>query len=265
MLKGLRVIWRHWGRSWLKKLEKMSDTDGIFTVQYPEEQLVLPEASRNMPILLYDDETGHELCTSCFQCERICPPQVIHMTQAKDPNTGKPVPAVVEFIIEYDACMGCGLCAEVCPFDSIKMDHAFELSTHDHPSMTVHKKDLMRPVSYYQSIAPTMWEEAKSNAYKKLEGSKKRRTGNIGISPTFKGAKPAKPAAAPKAAAPKAAAPKAAAPKAAAPKAAAGGAGYKRFFTAENIMGGIPANTKMSEEKKAKLRSIREGNLQKRG
>ena len=51
------------------------------------------------------------------------------MTQANDPNTGKPVPAVAEFMIEYDACMSCGLCAEVCPFDAIKMDHEFELST----------------------------------------------------------------------------------------------------------------------------------------
>ena len=183
MIKGLAVIWNHWSKSWTKKLTRMDETDGIFTVEYPEEQLVLPEASRNMPILIYDDETGHEFCTSCFQCERICPPQVIHMTQARDPNTGKPVPAVTEFIIEYDACMGCGLCAEVCPFDSIKMDHTFELSTFDHPSLTVHKKDLMKPVSYYQSIAPTWWEAAKENAYKKLEGSKKRRTGSIGIAP----------------------------------------------------------------------------------
>jgi NADH-quinone oxidoreductase subunit I/electron transport complex protein RnfC len=196
LLKGMRVIFDHWRKSWTDsfhskvpendKLYYLNDMDkvaGVFTVEYPEVRIKLPEASRNMPILLYDDATGHELCTSCFQCQRICPPQVIHMTQAKDPNTGKAVPSVSEFIIEYDACMSCGFCAEVCPFDAIKMDHFFELSTADHASMTVHKTDLLRPVSYYESIAPSFWAEVKESAYKKLGGNMKRRPGVIGIAP----------------------------------------------------------------------------------
>jgi NADH-quinone oxidoreductase subunit I/electron transport complex protein RnfC len=152
-------------------------------VEYPDERLKLPEAYRNMPILLYDEQTGHELCTSCFQCQRICPPQVIHMTQMKDPTTGKAVPAVAEFVIEYDACMSCGFCAEVCPFDAIKMDQVYELSTDDHASLTVHKEALNRPISYYQSIAPGMWAEVEASAYKKLQGNMKRRTGLIGVAP----------------------------------------------------------------------------------
>jgi formate hydrogenlyase subunit 6/NADH:ubiquinone oxidoreductase subunit I len=100
MLAGLDVVIRHFAKAFGKKLERPDELSGVFTVQYPEERLAMPEAFRNFPILLYDDATGHELCTSCFQCERICPPQVIHMTQASDPNTGKPVPAVAEFLIE---------------------------------------------------------------------------------------------------------------------------------------------------------------------
>src|SRR6476620_7165415 len=99
MLAGLDVVIRHFTRAFGKKIETPSEIAGVFTVQYPEERLALPEAYRNFPILLYDDKTGQELCTSCFQCERICPPQVIHMTQASDPATGKPVPAVAEFMI----------------------------------------------------------------------------------------------------------------------------------------------------------------------
>ncbi len=182
LLQGLGVVVDHWRKSF-RKLEDPTQIAGTFTTEYPEERLPLPEAYRNMPILLFDDATGHELCTSCFQCQRICPPQVIHMTQAKDPETGKPVPAVSEFIIEYDACMSCGFCAEVCPFDAIKMDHNFELSTADHSSLTVHKAGLLRPVSYYQSIAPTFWAEAEASAYKKLEANKKRRPASIGIAP----------------------------------------------------------------------------------
>lgn len=183
MWKGMRRVIAHFGKSFTSTVDSKDDTMGMFTVQYPEERLLLPEASRNFPILLYDDSSGQELCTSCFQCERVCPPQVIHIKQAKDPNTGKPVPAAEEFVIEYDTCMSCGFCAEVCPFDAIKMDHAYELSTPDHLSMDVHKEGLNRPVSYYQSIAPTFWNAVRDGALKKLQNNVKRRTGNIGVAP----------------------------------------------------------------------------------
>lgn len=184
LLDSMVVVWKHW-RASFRKNRDFSDIHGTFTVEYPEEPTRLPEAYRNMPILLYDDDTGHELCTSCFQCQRICPPQVIHMTQSKDPSTGKAVPAVAEFVIEYDACMSCGFCAEVCPFDAIKMDHAFELSTADHPSLTIHKAELNRPVSYYAGIAPTMWAEVRDGAMKKLQGNIKRRPDLIGMAPNL--------------------------------------------------------------------------------
>ncbi len=322
MLAGLDVVIKHFVGAFTKKLETPSETTGVFTVQYPEERLALPEAFRNFPILLYDDATGHELCTSCFQCQRICPPQVIHMAQATDPTTGKPVPAVSEFIIEYDACMSCGLCAEVCPFDAIKMDHDYELSTSDHPSMTVDKVGLDRPVSYYEAIAPSFWAEVKDSAYKKLQGNMKRRSGTIGIAPQVAGkVKKAAPAAArPAAAAAPTAATRPAAPVAAvgtnmsdekrarleairaakagggaapapvveavsmddgeaaeaapvavatAPPAASGSASNALStglpFSADNLLGGVPENTAMAEDKLDRLRSIRSGNIAKPG
>ena len=187
MWKGMRRVVAHFAKSFTTTVDSMDDTTGMFTVQYPEERLVLPEAARNFPILLYDDATGQELCTSCFQCERVCPPQVIHIKQAKDPNTGKPVPAADEFIIEYDTCMSCGFCAEVCPFDAIKMDHAYELSTPDHLAMDVNKEGLNRPVSYYDAIAPEMWTAVRDGALKKLQNNVKRRSGNIGLAPQMIG------------------------------------------------------------------------------
>jgi NADH-quinone oxidoreductase subunit I len=244
MLAGLDVVIKHFTQAFTRKIENQSQITGVFTVQYPEERLAMPEAFRNFPILLYDDKTGQELCTSCFQCERICPPQVIHMAQATDPATGKAIPAVSEFMIEYDACMSCGLCAEVCPFDAIKMDHEFELSTSDHSSMTVDKVGLDRPISYYQAIAPRFWDEVKDSALKKLQGNMKRRPGNIGITPSYVGkAQKAAPAAAKPTAAP-AGAPAAAA-KPAGPVAAVG--------------------KNMSEEKAARLAAIRAANAGKTG
>ncbi|HNP87003.1 MAG TPA: 4Fe-4S binding protein [Kouleothrix sp.] len=316
MIAGLDVVIRHFFSAFTKKLETPDETSGVFTVQYPEERLAMPEAFRNFPILLFDDTTGQELCTSCFQCERICPPQVIHMTQAVDPTTGKPVPAVAEFMIEYDACMSCGLCAEVCPFDAIKMDHDFELATDDRAGMTVRKADLDRPVSYYETIAPTRWAEVKDGAYKKLQGNIKRRSGSIGLSPR---AATAPKKAAPAAAKPAAGAAKPVAAKPAMPMAApgknmseeklarllsiraanaakAGGAAPAEAeevvatadtgdvaeapaavaaarpvssggipFSADNLLGGVPANTTMAEDKVERLKSIRSGNLARRG
>jgi NADH-quinone oxidoreductase subunit I len=210
MVKGMLTVIKHFGESFRSRLDDKSDIAGMFTVEYPEERMELPETFRNMPILLYDDKTGHELCTSCFQCERVCPPKVIHITQAVNPETGKPVPAAEEFVIEYDSCMSCGYCHEICPFDAIKMDHTFELSTADHLSMDVRKRDLNRPISYYQTIAPNLWAEVEANAMKKLQNNIKRRPGTIGIAPhlvgkiqqaapTVKAATPARAAATPSA------------------------------------------------------------------
>ena len=182
VLKAMGVVWQHWQGSF-RKNDQASKIHGTFTQEYPEEQPKLPEAYRNMPILLFDDASGQELCTSCFQCQRICPPQVIHMTQSKDPITGKALPAVAEFIIEYDACMSCGFCAEICPFDAIKMDHVFELATDVHSGLTVHKEQLNRPVSYYERIAPRLWAAVQEGANKKLLGNIKRRSGLIGVAP----------------------------------------------------------------------------------
>lgn len=233
LAKGMFTVLRHFAKSFTTTIDEKNDQEGMFTVEYPEERMELPEAYRNMPILLYDDATGQELCTSCFQCERICPPKVIHITQAKDPNTGKPVPAAEEFIIEYDSCMSCGYCHEICPFDAIKMDHHYELSTPDHLSLEVRKAALDRPISYYETIAPNLWAEVQANAMKKLQNNIKRRPGTIGMAPHMIG-KVQKAAPAARAAA---GGPAAAAPRAAASQAAVG--------------------KNMSDDKRARLEAIR--------
>jgi NADH-quinone oxidoreductase subunit I/electron transport complex protein RnfC len=79
--------------------------------------------------------------------------------------------------------MSCGLCAEVCPFDAIKMDHEFELATDMHGDLTIDRVGLLRPISYYEQLAPSFWAEVKDGALKKLQGAAKRRSGSIGIAP----------------------------------------------------------------------------------
>jgi NADH-quinone oxidoreductase subunit I len=143
-----------------------TEARGIFTIQYPEEKLPVPEEFRFVPFLLYEEGPNGEMkerCTSCGICAKVCPPQCIWIVRTSDPNTGRPVPEPKAFFIDVDICMNCGFCAEYCPFDAIKMDHDYELSVYNRHAKNIFDKDkLMKPVSYYAGIRPTNYarEEA---------------------------------------------------------------------------------------------------------
>jgi NADH-quinone oxidoreductase subunit I len=181
ILKGLGVTLKHFVDSyiddlrWLGKryynqealeVRQSPKARGVFTVQYPEEKLPIPEEFRVLPFLLYEeleDGTRQDRCTSCGICAKVCPPQCIWIVRSNDPETGRPVPEPTEFFIDIDICMNCGLCAEFCPFDAIKMDHVFELSVYDRQTHNIFNKEkLSKPVSYYASIRPSNYtrEEA---------------------------------------------------------------------------------------------------------
>ena len=152
---------------------------GIFTVQYPEEKVPVPEEFRYNPFLVYDEGPNGEKqirCTSCGICAKACPPQCIWIVRTSDPVTGRPVPQPAEFYIDVDICMNCGSCAEYCPFDAIKMDHIYEIATYDrHKDNIFNMEHLLRPASYYASIRPTNYarEEAARQAEKEAKAAKK--------------------------------------------------------------------------------------------
>ncbi len=173
IFKGLSVTWkRFWETytediSWMLRGKKRyfteegvrarahKDTKGIFTVQYPEEQLIAPEEFRFVPFLVYDegaDGKKEPRCTSCGICSKVCPPQCIWIVRTNDPNTGRPVPQPAEFYVDMDICMNCGFCAEYCPFDAIKMDHKFDIASYTRSVYDLDK--LLKPASYYASIRP---------------------------------------------------------------------------------------------------------------
>ena len=183
ILKGLSVTWkRFWETytddiSWMVRGKKRYNTDegirhrsskdtkGIFTVQYPEEQLIVPEEFRYVPFLVYDegaDGKKEVRCTSCGICAKVCPPQCIWIVRTNDPSTGRPVPVPTDFYIDLDICMNCGFCAEYCPFDAIKMDHDFDIASYQRNVYDLNK--LLKPASYYAGIRPenyTREEEAR--------------------------------------------------------------------------------------------------------
>ncbi len=172
IFKGLSVTWNRFWSTYTEdirwffsgkkryfnedgvKARASKDTRGIFTVQYPEEKLIIPEEFRYVPFLVYDEADGKKeiRCTSCGICAKVCPPQCIWIVRTNDPVTGRPVPQPAEFYIDADICMNCGFCAEYCPFDAIKMDHDFEIASYGRNVFNLDK--LLKPASYYESIRP---------------------------------------------------------------------------------------------------------------
>lgn len=126
---------------------------GVFTVQYPEERLALPERARCLPMLVADSATGELRCTACGICARVCPPQAIWIARARKPE-GQPLAKAEEFVVEGDVCMSCGLCAEYCPSDSIEMNHVYELATYDRESLTLTRTSLTVPEEYHARLHP---------------------------------------------------------------------------------------------------------------
>lgn len=191
ILKGLGVTMKHFIDSYIDDLRWLgkryytpeglahrssSDTKGIFTIQYPEEKLPVPEEFRYIPFLVYDlqeDGTQIDRCTSCGICVKVCPPQCIWIEQTTHPETGRPVPEPVEFFIDIDICMNCGYCAEYCPFDAIIMDHDYELASFDrHANHIFNKERLSRPAEYYEDIRPGQYGV---NETIRLEKAEKKR------------------------------------------------------------------------------------------
>jgi NADH-quinone oxidoreductase subunit I len=150
ILKGLAITAKNY-------LGSYKSDERLTTIQYPDEPARLPESFRNFPFLVYDgdDPVAGLRCVCCKMCETACPPQCIYIVQEKDAN-GKLVKKPRIFDIDISVCMGCGICVETCPFDSIKMDHVFEVATRERfDALLLHRDQLAKPASYFKQICPT--------------------------------------------------------------------------------------------------------------
>jgi NADH-quinone oxidoreductase subunit I len=154
ILKGLAETARNFAGSFVSK-------ERLTTVEYPEERLPLPEASRNFPFLVYDGENWEKglRCVACQICEKECPPKCIYIEKSKDKKpdfTGKPQIYPTRFDIDISVCMSCQICVEVCPFEAIKMDNEYELSTDDRfRGLLLDRHELAKSNEYYHKIHPT--------------------------------------------------------------------------------------------------------------
>ncbi|MFQ6015162.1 MAG: NuoI/complex I 23 kDa subunit family protein [Anaerolineae bacterium] len=186
VLKGMLITLRHFFETFIADLNQfpgryradapavrqMPSEKGIFTVQYPEEKLQLPERFRYLPMLIREAETGELRCTACGICSRVCPPQCIWIVRAKR-GDGKPRPHPAEFHIDTSMCMSCGFCAEYCPFDAIKMNHEYELASYERHKGWVYDRDALSvSTEYYARTHPLAWAEEEEARRRKEEAEK---------------------------------------------------------------------------------------------
>ena len=188
VVKGLAVTLKHFVQTYVDDLRyfprryteaamesrQSIKGGGLFTVEYPEQELPVPEAFRYVPFLVYDEDKGAVRegirCTACGICSKVCPPQCIWIVRATD-EKGKPASRPAEFYIDIDVCMNCGFCAEFCPFDAIVMDHDWKLADYERDQGHIFGLEkLLKPASYYQAIRPSQYAAKNAGDGKGKEG-----------------------------------------------------------------------------------------------
>jgi NADH-quinone oxidoreductase subunit I len=175
LLEGMAVTARNFFGSYFDNGRK----ERLFTYQYPEERMPLPENSRRATkarsrFLVYEKEgapVDTMRCVACKICETECPPQCIYIVMDRD-EKGKPRQRPRVFDIDISVCMQCQICVEVCPFDAIMMDNDYEKSQSGRfDDLVEHLPDLLKSNAYYHRIKPT--EAAAVDARLKAEAEKK--------------------------------------------------------------------------------------------
>ncbi|MBI4354895.1 MAG: 4Fe-4S dicluster domain-containing protein [Candidatus Omnitrophica bacterium] len=159
VLRGMGITFRTmletypWGRGLLRLLH-IPSTNGLITIQYPEQRQVQHERFRYFPFLVHDGDAENPRCVACKICEKECPPQCIYIEGDKDAQ-GRPLKRPKVFDIDISVCMSCNICVEVCPFEAIKMDNRFEYAGYERfLQLRATKEDLLKPNAYFQAIKP---------------------------------------------------------------------------------------------------------------
>jgi NADH-quinone oxidoreductase subunit I len=144
-LKGLSLTWKHLFASHrARKILPASNgnyfkqMEGTNTIQYPHQQLPIPEVGRYQLDVEMDD------CIVCDLCAKICPVACIDIESIKateaigqtSDGTTKRLYAA-KFDIDMAKCMYCGLCTIVCPTECITMTNQFSDMT---PEMAAQKR-----------------------------------------------------------------------------------------------------------------------------
>lgn len=143
-IRGLSLTLRH-----LRQATKRRKPDGIasdnyfdlqnglVTLQYPHEQLPIPDNGR------YKLRNEIEDCIVCDKCAKVCPVDCITIDAIKateevgKASDGSPIRLyAAKFDIDMAKCCYCGLCTVVCPTECLTMDKEFDYSTFELGKLT---------------------------------------------------------------------------------------------------------------------------------
>ena len=102
--------------------------------EYPEVTVKVQPRFRGRLTLL-KDEQGEIKCVCCLACEKICPTQVITIESGKKEGRKTKIPARYDF--EMERCIFCEFCVESCGFDSIILNHQFELAAYNREDFSI--------------------------------------------------------------------------------------------------------------------------------
>jgi NADH-quinone oxidoreductase subunit I len=117
--------------------------EGTNTIQYPKQELPIPEVGR------YQLEVEIDDCIVCDLCAKICPVDCIDIEaikateaigQTSDGTTKRLYAA--RFDIDMAKCMYCGLCTIVCPTECIIMTNQYDKSVFEIKDLTYEFSDM---------------------------------------------------------------------------------------------------------------------------
>lgn len=138
-MTGLRLTWKHLlaarnSRKPLAPSDKAYFTqgEGIATIQYPYEQMPVPDNGR------YQLDNEIDDCIVCDKCAKVCPVNCIDILPVRateeigktSDGTSKRIYAA-KFDIDMAKCCFCGLCTTVCPTECLTMTSEYDFSTFD--------------------------------------------------------------------------------------------------------------------------------------
>ena len=149
-LKGLSLTWRHLRNATKRRTPEGIASDnyfdlqnGLVTLQYPHEQLPIPDNGRYQLRNEIDD------CIVCDKCAKVCPVDCITIDAIKATeevgraSDGSPIRLyAAKFDIDMAKCCYCGLCTAVCPTECLTMDKKFDYSEFDLGKLTYNFSNL---------------------------------------------------------------------------------------------------------------------------
>jgi formate hydrogenlyase subunit 6/NADH:ubiquinone oxidoreductase subunit I len=136
---GLKLTWRHAVKARKSKRaigvehpDYFKFEEGIITLQYPHQQIPVPDIGRYKLHNEIDD------CIVCDKCAKVCPVDCIDIEPIRSAEefgltsdgTSKRIYAA-KFDIDMSKCCFCGLCTTVCPTECLTMTPEYDFSTFD--------------------------------------------------------------------------------------------------------------------------------------